>query len=69
MAKNNSKQQNFVTKLPESVLEVFNWLKIAASPTLTGVAIGVVLYIYKPATTGLIISGLVAATGLELEFF
>jgi FtsH-binding integral membrane protein len=46
--------------------EVIGWLQIVASPFITGLIIGAIVYVNKPDTTGLITGLVIAATGLVI---
>ena len=48
----------------ELLTEMVGWLQIVASPLLTGVIIGCVIYFYQPGKTTLIIGIIIAILGL-----
>ena len=48
----------------ESFIESMNWIQIVASPFLFCSLLAVFFYIYKPNTTSLIISTIIASAGL-----
>lgn len=46
--------------------EVIGWLQIVASPLFIGIAIGAIVYVNVPGTTGLIMGVSIAAAGLAV---
>lgn len=53
-------------KILEWIAEALSWLKIAASPTLLGLFLGFLFYLFKPDVVGLIFGGLFSVVGLVI---
>ena len=51
-------------KLFRIITEIFGWIQIVASPTLTALIVAFFFYKYKPDQTGLYISIAISLTGL-----
>ena len=49
--------------------EAIGWLQIMASPFFIGLGLAFIVYISLPNTTGLILSGIVAISGLAIGIF
>jgi hypothetical protein len=52
--------------MPGSLFEVFGWIQIAASPTITAVAIGYLIYTSNPTKTGLVLAIIISLAGFFL---
>lgn len=46
------------------IVEALSWLKIVASPTLLGLVLGFLFYLFKPDLVGVIFGALIAVVGL-----
>jgi len=51
-------------KIFESFFEILGWLRIAASPLLIGLVIGIIIYVYEPTVTGIVIGSIITIIGL-----
>lgn len=66
MKEPGSQPDRTITKksLFDLLTELVGWLQIFASPFLTGLIIGAIIYFLKPDTSGFIIAILIAILGL-----
>ncbi|PBQ33803.1 hypothetical protein CNR22_19115 [Sphingobacteriaceae bacterium] len=53
-------------KILEWIVEALSWLNIAASPTILGLFLGFLFYLYKPDVVGLIFGSLISIVGLVI---
>lgn len=62
--KNIQKSDGVIFRVFELITESIGWLQIVASPLLTGLIVGAIIYFPNPTTTKLVLGIIVSTLGL-----